>query len=92
MSHIEENAVTPSSVLVRDGRVHSTVSYAQKLEAREGTKVDGKKSFTLGPGESLPYTAGSGKPIVIVPAEDLSDEQKNVVDTAVVKAKHDVAE
>lgn len=91
-THQELNAVTPSGVIVADGKIHRTEREPLKCKI-SGATVDGKKSFTLKVGEPLEYTAAKDdEPIVITVAEKLEGDAKVAVDNATAAAKTAVGE
>lgn len=91
-THQELNAVTPSGVVVADGKIHRTEREPLKCKI-SGATVDGKKTFTLKVGEPLEYAAAKDdEPIVITVAEKLDDEAKAVVEAATAAATIAVGE
>lgn len=91
-THQELNAVTPSGVVVADGKIHRTEREPLKCKI-SGATVDGKKSFTLKVGEPLEYSAAKDdEPIVITVAEKLEGDAKTAVENATAAAKTAVGE
>lgn len=91
-THQELNAVTPSGVIVADGKIHRTERESLKCKI-SGATVDGKKTFTLKVGEPLEYSpAKDEEPIVITVADKLEDDAKVAVENATAAAKIAVGE
>lgn len=91
-THQELNAVTPSGVVVADGKIHRTEREPLKCKI-SGATVDGKKSFTLEVGKPLEYSAAKDdEPIVITVAEKLEGDAKVAVENATAAAKTAVGE
>lgn len=91
-THQELNAVTPSGVIVADGKIHRTEREPLKCKI-SGATVDGKKSFTLEVGKPLEYEAADAEtPIVITVAEKVESDAKASIENATAAAKIAVGE